>query len=153
MKLTQIFSLESILPQLKAKSKNEAMGEIATKLAGLESGLHREQILSVLMEREKLGSTGIGMGVAIPHGKLAEAKKIVACFARSTAGIDFEAQDGELVHLFFAILAPENAAGMHLKILAKLSRLLKEKNFRTALLQANDKAALFELFSQEEESF
>ncbi len=108
---------------------------------------------TVLMEREKLGSTGIGMGVAIPHGKLAEAKNVVACLARSSAGINFEAQDDELVHLFFSILAPENAAGLHLKILAKLSRLLKEKNFRSSLLEAKDAAAIFELFSQEEDSF
>ena len=153
MKLTQFFNLESIIPQLKAKTKSEAMGEIAAKLASLEPSLSKESILAVLMEREKLGSTGIGMGIAIPHGKLAEAKKITACIARSAQGIDFEAQDGELVYLFFTILAPENAAGMHLKILAKLSRLLKEKSFRTALLDAKDSKALFELFSQEEESF
>lgn len=117
----------------------------------MEPSLKREEVAAVLLERERLGSTGIGSGIAIPHGKLPGAKRIIACFGKSDAGIDFQSQDGEKAHLFFALIAPENAAGLHLKVLAKLSRLLKDKHFRESLLQAESSQEIFQIFSKEDE--
>jgi PTS system nitrogen regulatory IIA component len=103
------------------------------------------------MEREKLGSTGIGSGVAIPHGKIANLDHIVAAFGRSKAGIDFDSQDGEPTYLFFVLVAPENTAGLHLKALAKLSRLLKDSNFRDRLMKVPDAKAIYQIISEEDE--
>jgi PTS system nitrogen regulatory IIA component len=99
------------------------------------------------MDRERLGSTGIGDGVAIPHGKTEQIDKMVIACGRSHEGVDFESMDGRPTHLFFLLLAPENTTGEHLKALAKLSRLLKDPSFRQEFLAAEDQSDLFELIT------
>ncbi len=151
MKLTSILPKEAIIPHLSSQGSPEVLKELAGALCKADPSLNLEEVAAVLLEREKLGSTGIGSGVAIPHGKLATAKKIVACFGRSVEGLDFSSQDAEPAHLFFALIAPENSAGFHLKILAKLSRLLKDKSLRTHLIEARDVDEIFDLLSQEDD--
>ena len=110
-------------------------------------------MLHVLLDREKLGSTGIGDGIAIPHGKLAGLEEMVVAFGRSRSGIAFEAMDGKPVHLFFLLMAPENSAGQHLKVLAKISRMLKDAGFRKNLLEAKTHDDLVRLISEKDDEF
>jgi PTS system nitrogen regulatory IIA component len=151
MKITSILKPEAIVPQLSAKDKDGILRELAQTLSHVAPSISAEGTYHVLSEREKLGSTGIGSGVAIPHGKMEELQHIVACFGRSTPGVNFESQDGEATHLFFAMVAPENSAGLHLQALAKLSRLLKNNSFRQKLLEAPDVTSLFQIISEEDE--
>jgi nitrogen PTS system EIIA component len=136
MKITELLKKEFILEQLKAKNKHEALAELAGVFIKDKITFDSGEMLRVLLEREKLGSTGIGDGIAIPHGKLAGLDEILVAFGRSREGIAFDALDGKPVHLFFLLMAPENSAGQHLKALAKISRMLKDEIFRRKLLVA-----------------
>jgi len=151
MKITSILSSDSLIPELKTKDKDSVVRELAEIICKVEPSLKLPELVEVLLEREKLGSTGIGSGVAIPHGKMPNLDHIVAAFGRSKAGIDFDSQDGEPAHLFFVLVAPENTAGLHLKALAKLSRLLKDNSFRDKLMQAPDGAEIYKIISEEDE--
>ena len=151
MKITNILRVESILPELKSNDKDGVIRELAEAVTRSESAIPADSLTEVLAEREKLGSTGIGSGVAIPHGKLPNLDRIVAAFGRSRPGIDFDSQDGEPAHLFFVLVAPENTAGLHLKALAKLSRLLKDSHFRQKLLDVSDAQAIYDAIAEEDE--
>ncbi|MFO1463207.1 MAG: PTS sugar transporter subunit IIA [bacterium] len=151
MKITNILRVESIIPELQSQDKNGVIRELAEAVIRSEPSLSVDRLYEVLLEREKLGSTGIGSGVAIPHGKLPNLERIVAAFGRSKAGIDFDSQDGEPAHLFFVLVAPENTAGLHLKALAKLSRLLKDAQFRQKLMEVPDAAAIYKAIEIEDE--
>lgn len=151
MKITNILRVESILPELKSKDKDGVIEELAEAVTRSEPSIPAGTLSEVLAEREKLGSTGIGSGVAIPHGKLPNLDRIVAAFGRSRPGIDFDSQDGEPAHLFFVLVAPENTAGLHLKALAKLSRLLKDSHFRQKLLDVSDAQAIYQAIAEEDE--
>lgn len=151
MKLISILPKEAISIQLSSRDSGAVLRELAQLLHRADPSLNPETIFTVLQEREKLGSTGIGSGVAIPHGKLAGAKRILACFGRSREGVDFQSQDGEPAYLFFALIAPENAAGMHLKALAKLSRLLKDGGFRDRLLAADSSEEIYRILAVEDD--
>lgn len=153
MKIRQILSKECIEAELKAHNKEEVLDELSTLLATHFPDLKKGDILNILQEREKLGSTGIGNGVAIPHGKIASLSHIVTAFGRSVAGIPFDSQDGKPAHLFFVLLAPENAASLHLKALARLSRLLKDVHFRSRLLEAKDCDQLFQDIVSEDDKY
>ena len=107
-------------------------------------------IEEILLERERLGSTGIGEGVAIPHGKLKGIKSLIACLARSKQGVPFDAQDGNVVSLFFVLLAPEGSAGNHLKALARVARLMHNDTFRQQLLAARDAVEIFDIVARED---
>jgi PTS system nitrogen regulatory IIA component len=135
MKITELLKKEFILEQLKAKSKPEVLAELAGVFIKGKIKFDSGAMLRALLEREKLGSTGIGDGIAIPHGKLAGLDEILVAFGRSREGIAFEALDGKPVHLFFLLMAPENSAGQHLKALAKISHMLKDGVFRKKLLE------------------
>jgi len=150
MKILDIINEDLIKPDLSATSKEEALTELASLIAAKE-GLDEDKIVGVLREREKLGSTGIGDGIAIPHGKLKGLKKLVASFGRSKKGIDFQSIDGKPTHLFFLLMAPENTAGVHLKALARISRLLKDKKFRESLLVANNSEGIFQALKDQDE--
>lgn len=151
MKITNILRVESILPELKSRDKDGVIRELAEAVTRSEAAIPVDTLTEVLAEREKLGSTGIGSGVAIPHGKLPNLDRIVAAFGRSRPGIDFDSQDGEPAHLFFVLVAPENTAGLHLKALAKLSRLLKDSHFRQKLLDVSDAQAIYDAIAEEDE--
>ncbi|MBW2599777.1 MAG: PTS sugar transporter subunit IIA, partial [Deltaproteobacteria bacterium] len=112
--------------------------------------IDRSAMIEVLLEREKLGSTGIGDGIAIPHGKLAGLEKLVVSFGRSVTGVDFDSMDGRPVHIFFLLLAPENSAGLHLKALARISRMLKDISFRESLIKAETSEDIYNLIVEKD---
>lgn len=145
MKLGDYLEKELIIPALASASKAEALAELISPLASITPSLDAENAVSVLLEREKLGTTGIGDGIAIPHGKLESLDKIRVIVGRSANGVEFEALDFKPCHIFFLVLAPEQVAGLHLRLLAQISRLLKDEHFRTAFLQAEDEEALWKL--------
>lgn len=151
MKITEIIIKDTLIPELQAQDKVTVIKELSEAISQAQPGLNAERVAHILLEREKLGSTGIGSGVAIPHGKLPELEHIIASFGRSSKGIDFDSQDGAPTHLFFVLLAPMNSAGTHLKALAKLSRLLKSAEFRNKLLQAQDASELYDIIHEEDE--
>jgi PTS system nitrogen regulatory IIA component len=109
--------------------------------------------VQALEDRERLNSTALGEGVAIPHGKLAGVKRVLAAFGRSSQGVDFSSLDGKPTHLFFLLVAPEDSAGAHLKALARISRLLKDQGFRAKLLRASDARELYRTIREEDEKY
>jgi len=151
MKISDILSAELIVPDLQQTAKREVLAELVSHLSAAVEGINAAELLAVLLEREQLGSTGIGDGVAIPHGKLKELKKLLAVFGKSARGVEFNAMDGRPVHLFFLLVAPENSAGVHLKALARLSRLLKNNGFRQKLMDAADALSLYRVIIEEDE--
>src|SRR4051812_16805280 len=122
MKLVEILSPQAIIPDMKATSKIDALHELAGGLAAVHTELDAARLVEVLLEREELGSTAIGEGIAIPHGKLAGLTNVVAAFGRSLPGVDFDSLDGSPTRLFVLLVAPEDSAGIHLKALARVSR-------------------------------
>jgi PTS system nitrogen regulatory IIA component len=112
---------------------------------------HRNKLIEALMNREALGSTAIGQGIAIPHAKSDSVSKLVASFGLSKKGVDFDSLDGEPAHIFFLLVAPQDSAGPHLKALARISRLLKDKYFRDTLRSASDDKAVVRIISEEDE--
>ena len=151
MKITDMLKREFVVEQLKAGNKRDALAELAGVFALGRIKVDSEAMLQVLLERERLGSTGIGDGIAIPHGKLSGLEEMVVSFGRSREGIAFEAMDGKPVHLFFLLMAPENSAGQHLKALAKISRMLKDANFRKSLLEAKMHEDLFRIIAEKDD--
>jgi len=151
MKITEMLKREFVLEQLVAGNKRDALAELAGVFAQGRTKVDSEAMLHVLLERERLGSTGIGDGIAIPHGKLPGLEEMVVSFGRSRDGIAFEAMDGKPVHLFFLLMAPENSAGLHLKALAKISRMLKDANFRKNLLEAKMQEDLFRIIAEKDD--
>jgi nitrogen PTS system EIIA component len=136
MKIMEMLESGFIIEELKAANKRDVLAEMIAVIAKGERTFKPEAMLQVFLEREQLGSTGIGDGIAIPHGKLAGLDKTVIAVGRSRKGVAFGALDGKPVHLFFLLAAPENCAGHHLKALAKISRMLKDGVFRENLLKA-----------------
>jgi PTS system nitrogen regulatory IIA component len=151
MNITELLNPAAINANLKAGNKVEALAEMTESLLRVEPGLNRDEVVSVLQERERLGSTGIGDGVAIPHGKLKHLDKLLISFGRSRKGIEFDSMDGRPAQLFFLLVAPEESVGVHLKTLARISKLLKNPDVRQNLLDAVDAAAIFEIISKQEE--
>lgn len=150
MRITEFLRLEAVIPQLAARTKAEVLTELSTGLAKVTQVVSMERIHDVLSEREKVGSTGMEKGVAIPHGRLTELPSLVACFGVSKAGVDFEARDNRPSHFFFALVAPENSAGVHLKALSKVSRLFRSDSMREAILAARTSDEIYALITQED---
>jgi PTS system nitrogen regulatory IIA component len=153
VKITDFLTVQTVVPALASRDKNAALREMADWLVSYHSHLDRQKVLAVLLEREKISSTAIGEGVAIPHGKLPGVERVLGVFARSPQGVDFAALDGGLTHLFFVLVAPENAAADHLKALARISRLLKDENFRHRLMEGQSSQELFNIIAEEDEKF
>ena len=147
MNLGKILTKDGITADMIAKTKKEALAELVNKLLSIHPELDREELIKTLEERERMGSTGIGNGVAIPHGKLRTLERIVGVFGRSRKGVDFESLDGKPVHLFFLYLGPEDTPGDHLKALAKTARLVKKEQFRKQIIKANNEQEIFEMIS------
>ncbi len=150
MKLMDFLDKRAIIPELGKGNKQEVIREMVNKLVALGEITDGEETVKILMEREKLGSTGIGEGVAIPHGKSKDVKKITAIFAKAKEGIDFEALDGEPVYLFFLLVAPESSTSEHIKALARISRLLKDSNFRKKLKMKQTVEDILSAISEED---
>lgn len=151
MKIVELLDARAVADDMRALDKAGALQELAQVLAGLHAGLDGDELLQILREREGLGSTGIGDGVAIPHGKIRELDRLLICFGRHRTGIDFDAMDGRPTQLFFLLVAPEDAAGIHLKALARISKLLRNEEVRLRLLAAPDAAALYRIIVDEDE--
>jgi nitrogen PTS system EIIA component len=142
MPTTDLVAPNAIIPALKVNGKKQALQEIAAKAAAL-TGLSDRAILEILLQREKLGSTGVGNGVAIPHGKLPKLNRVFGLFARLERPVDFEALDGQPVDLIFLLLAPEGAGADHLKALARAARLLRDPDIARKLRESRDAQALY----------
>lgn len=151
MKIVDFLSHEAVTVDLAAQTKEDIIKELVQLLYKTKKIKDVAHIVKILMEREELGSTGIGQGIAIPHGKSDTIKNIVAAFGISKKGIDFEALDGEPVNLIFLLVAPIDSAGAHLKALAKISRLLKDKFFRQALRESKDAKEVMKIIKEEDE--
>lgn len=150
MRLADVLREDYIITDLKAKKKQELLDEMVMDIASKVNGLEREKVLKALIEREKLGTTGIGHGVAIPHGKVKGLNEIKVFFGRSKKGVDYESMDNMPVHLFFMIVVPENSAAAHLKILASISHLLKNQDFRLKLMKAADSSEIYRIIAEAE---
>ena len=142
MLLTDLVAPNAIIPALRVNNKKQVLQELATKAAAL-SGQSERTILETLLQREKLGSTGVGSGVAIPHGKLPKLNKLFGLFARLERPVDFEALDSQPIDLVFLLLAPEGAGADHLKALARVARLLRDADVKRKLRDSRDAEALY----------
>ena len=150
MKIEDILTEDLVIGDLGARSKADVLVELANTVTRGHPELDRVRLVGALEERERLNSTALGDGVAIPHGKLPGIRRVFAAFARSRQGVDFQSLDGKPTHLFFVLVAPEDSAGAHLKALARISRLLKDPAFRARLLEAPDAPALFGIIRDED---
>ncbi|MGC9966030.1 MAG: PTS sugar transporter subunit IIA [Syntrophobacteraceae bacterium] len=153
MKILDLLSMDSIVPELKGRTKKQVLEELIDAVKQNKPAIDRDRLMKVLLERERLGSTGIGDGIAIPHGKLRDIDDLVLSFGRSSEGIDFESMDGKPVHLFFLLVAPETCAGIHLRALAKIARLLKNGTVRKRLSKVDSREDIFSIIQQEDEDF
>jgi PTS system nitrogen regulatory IIA component len=150
MKIEDILTDDLVLADLRARSKPDVLVELADAVARQHPELDKIRLVGALEDRERLNSTALGDGVAIPHGKLPGLKRVFAAFGRSRAGVDFQSLDGKPTHLFFLLVAPDDSAGAHLKALARISRLLKDAGFRSRLLDAPDAHALWTTIRDED---
>jgi nitrogen PTS system EIIA component len=146
--LIDLIAPEAVIPALKVISKKQALQELSAKAAAL-TGQSERSILEVLMQREKLGSTAVGNGIAIPHGKLPKLEKLFGLFARLGRPVDFEALDGQPVDLIFLLLAPEGAGADHLKALARVARLLRDPDIVHKLRASQDAEALYAVLAMQ----
>jgi len=150
MKIEDILSEDLVVAELAARSKTEVLVELAKAVSRGHPEIDVARLVGALEERERLNSTALGDGVAIPHGKLPGIRRVFAAFGRSRQGVDFQSLDGKPTHLFFLLVAPEDSAGAHLKALARISRLLKDASFRQRLLEAPDAKALWSIIRDED---
>lgn len=152
MKIMDFLKEKAISARLKSKDKRQVIEELIGLLvkSGEIAADVKEEIIGTLLDREKIGSTGIGEEVAIPHAKLDEVKEVVAAFGRSSQGVDFDSLDGKPAYIFFLLLAPVDSTGPHLKALARLSRILKDKPFREALKKAETEEEILKLIKEED---
>ncbi|MBS3755891.1 MAG: PTS sugar transporter subunit IIA [Desulfobacterales bacterium] len=152
MKILDYINEQTVLTDLSSGDKKGVIDELAQPVAEL-TGLDHREIVRVLIERERLGSTGIGDGIAIPHGKINGLESLVLGFGLSHKGVNFDALDGKPTHIFFLLLSPDNSTGIHLRILARISKLLKEASFKEKLMQAKAPADIISTIGEVDEDF
>lgn len=150
MRISEFLKPEAVVPELQSQSKGDILRELSMALSRANPSVGAQRLSLVLEERERMNSTGVGDGVAIPHGKLPELTTLCASFGVKHGGVDFDAHDKKPTHLFFTLVAPENSAGLHLKALARISRLFRNASFRDAILAARDAQAIYSLIVQED---
>lgn len=150
MKIMDFLNKKSIIASLKATDKEGVIRELVDALAEAEDIRNREELVKALIIRESLGSTGIGQGIGIPHAKSSNVKNLVAAYGLSQKGVNFDSLDGEPVHIIFLLIAPEESAGPHLKALARISRMLKDKYFRELLKKARDVKEILHIIQEED---
>ncbi|HXX35956.1 MAG TPA: PTS sugar transporter subunit IIA [Thermodesulfobacteriota bacterium] len=153
MKISDYLNEEWVLSDLKGTDKPSVLRELSNVLVKPCQVTSVEELLQVLLDREKLGSTGIGEGIAIPHGRLKKLKKFFVSFGRSVKGVDFDSIDQKPSHLFFLVIAPENSAVDNLKLLGRIVTLLKEPSFKKRLIEAPSQRELFQVISEEDEKY
>ncbi len=153
MKIMDYLDEEWVIADLQGADKTSILKELSSVLVNPCKAVSVEELLQVLLDREKLGSTGIGEGIAIPHGRLKKIKKFFISFGRSIKGVDFDSVDREPSQLFFLVMAPENSAVDNLKLLSRIVTLLKEPSFKKRLLEAPSRKELFKVISEEDEKY
>lgn len=153
MKIIDLLDPKCILPDLQAANKRGVLEELATALVSCHGEVTLQTVVEVLLERERLGSTGIGDNIAIPHGKLPQLSQMLLGFGRSFKGVDFDSMDGKPSHLFFLLLAPVNSSGLHLKALAKISRMLMSQTFRESLMESKGAEEILRLIEEKDAEF
>ena len=151
MKLPEIIEEDYIIPELKAKDKREVLEELAEVISNRDPSIDKAGLVKVLVERERLGSTGIGDGVAIPHGKMNGVRHPIISFGRSKQGLDFDSMDGQPAHLFFLLIAPEDSSGIHLQVLARIAKILKNRAFRMKLMEPSTRKELYQTIIETDE--
>lgn len=152
MKILDTLHIDTIIPNLKSQDKKGVLEELATSIAGV-TRLNPKDLLNVLMEREQLGSTGIGEGIGIPHGKIKGLSSMVIGFGLSKRGVDFDSIDGRPTHLFFTLITPDQSTGLHLKFLARISRILKNDGFKMRLMKASSAEEIYTIIQSEDDDF
>lgn len=152
MKIVEFLRFDAVIANLSGTTGSAVLAELCRPLAAAHR-VDAQRLLDTLLEREKLGSTGIGEGVAIPHGKVPGLPGLIASFGRAVQGVDFRAIDGRPTHLFFALFAPENSAGAHLKALARISRIFKNPAFREAIMRAQTAEEIYKLIEAEDAKY
>ena len=153
MKIMDILVRDAVILDLESTEKSAVLSELSRRLAAADPEIDAERLRQILEERERLQSTGIGDGVAIPHGKLPGLSRLVASFARSRRGVDFDSIDGQKTHLFFVLVVPEHSGGQHLKALARISRFFRDAAFRKALEEAGSLEDVFRAIEEEDAKF
>jgi len=153
MKIMDYLDEEWMIADLQGVDKTSILKELSSLLVNPCKAASVEELLQVLLDREKLGSTGIGEGIAIPHGRLKKIKKFFISFGRSVKGVDFDSIDRKPSQLFFLVMAPENSAVDNLKLLSRIVTLLKEPSFKKRLMEAPSRKELFKVISEEDEKY
>jgi PTS system nitrogen regulatory IIA component len=153
MKVVDFLRPDLVMPALRGGSKSDVLAEMAKHLSGHQSGIDPEVLRKVLEERELLASTAIGDGIAIPHGKLDSVSQLLGVLGRSVEGLEFDSIDGKPTHLVFMLVAPASSTGIHLKALARLSRLFRDALFRQRLIEASDAAAMYKVITEEDAKY
>ena len=153
MKITDILKKEHIIENLVSTDKKSTLDELSSFLKDKGMVSNKETLQSALMEREALGSTGIGENVAIPHAKISAIDQIVTVFGRSIKGIEFDSLDKKPVHFIYLVLAPMNSSGQHLKVLARISRLLKNKSLRESIIRATEANQIYAIIADEDSKY
>jgi len=153
MKIMDYLDEEWVIADLQGTDKASILKELSSVLVKPCKATSGEELLQVLLDREKLGSTGIGEGIAIPHGRLKKLKNFFISFGRSAQGVDFDSIDRKPSHLFFLVMAPENSAVDNLKLLSRVVTLLKEPSFKKRLIEAPSRKELFQIISEEDEKY
>jgi PTS system nitrogen regulatory IIA component len=152
MKILDVLEHEAILFELKASDKKGVLEELVAPISS-KFNIDKNEFVRILLEREKLGSTGIGGGIGIPHGKMKELDRLILGFGLSKKGVNFESIDGRPTHIFFLLITPENSTVLHLKLLARISRLLKNEPFKQRLIGASDIHEIIAAIQEEDEEF
>jgi PTS system nitrogen regulatory IIA component len=152
MKILDVLHKETIIPDMKSRTKIEVLDELVEPVARL-TAVDRDELVNVLLERERLGSTGIGGGIGIPHGKVKHLDNLIVGIGLSRKGVDFESLDGQPTRIFFLLVTPENSTGLHLKLLARISRILKNEDFKERLLRATNSSEIYSVIKEEDEEF
>lgn len=152
MKIVDVLPQKAIIANLKATDKKGTLEELVTPVSAI-TGIDHETLVRVLMERERLGSTGIDGGIGIPHGKLKNLDQLILGFGLSRQGVNFESMDGRPTHIFFVLFTPENSTGLHLKLLARISRILRNDLFKERLLSADDADQILAIIRDNDEEF
>lgn len=153
MNITDFLKRPLVVANLRSTTKVDVLAELSCEISKVYSTVSYDMTVRTLLEREKLGSTGIQNGIAIPHGKIKGLQNIIIALGRSIKGIDFQAQDNKPSHIFFVLLAPEDAAGTHLKVLARLSKILNDASFRKSVMEAADASDIYQLITNADKVF
>jgi nitrogen PTS system EIIA component len=152
MKILDILHPVAVLPDLKSQDKKGILEELVVPLAQV-TGMNQKDLFRVLMEREQLGSTGIGEGIGIPHGKTKGIETMVIGFGLSRRGVDFDSIDGKPTHIFFTLITPDQSTGLHLKLLARISKILKRDGFKDKLMNASSSEEILTIIKNEDDEF